>query len=196
MCTAPLIIVTAAALAPTATFPARLRPVFAAGFAGVAALLFLNAGAKMSEIDRQADSLREQLADLPKGAKILAVFSDVSVGSPFNMHAPSLAVIERAAYIPNLFTNTSFVDVKPAMVDLHMPQANPVLAQDLPTLATRARVAAPHGFWSSEFANDWPEQWDYLLLFKSADHSGLSDLPVCAVSATPEIILYKTEPCP
>ena len=103
-------------------------------------------------------------------------------------------MIERDAYVPNLFTN-SFVDVAPAMVDLHMPQANPVFAQDLAALAERPRVASENGYWSPAFANDWPEQWDYLLMFKTPEQDDLSELPVCAVSATPEIILYKPKPC-
>ncbi|MEL6414439.1 MAG: hypothetical protein AAFQ15_05820, partial [Pseudomonadota bacterium] len=159
------------------------------------ALLFANAGVKMSVINSEADALKGQLADVPKGSKVLGVYVDLSSGSAFNTHALSLAVIERAAYVPNLFTNTSFVDVAPSMVDLHMPQANPVFAQDLAALADRPRVASENGYWSPAFANDWPAQWDYLLMFKTAEQNALSGLPVCAVSATPEIILYKTEPC-
>lgn len=193
--TAPLLIVAAASINITQDFPARLKPALASGFAVLGALLFANAGLKMSAINSQATALRGQLAEVPKGAKVLGVYVDLSSGTAFNTHALSLAVIERAAYVPNLFTNTSFVDVTPAMVDLHMPQANPVFAKDLATLATRPRIASENGYWSTAFANDWPEQWDYLLMFKTAEQPALSDLPVCAVSATPEIILYKTEPC-
>ena len=76
-----------------------------------------------------------------------------------------------------------------------MPQSDPVLAKNLATLAERPAIASENGFWSKGFANDWPEQWDYLLMFKTAEQDGLSDLPVCAVSATPQVIIYKTEPC-
>lgn len=193
--TAPLLIVAVASIAVTEAFPARLKPTLASGFAVLGALLFANAGVKMSAINSEADALKGQLADVPKGSKVLGVYVDLSSGSAFNTHALSLAVIERAAYVPNLFTNTSFVDVAPSMVDLHMPQANPVFAQDLAALADRPRVASENGYWSPAFANDWPAQWDYLLMFKTAEQNALSGLPVCAVSATPEIILYKTEPC-
>ncbi|NQY40953.1 MAG: hypothetical protein HRT80_12735 [Henriciella sp.] len=193
--TAPLLIVAVASIAATEAFPARLKPALAGGFAVLGALSFANAGLKMSAIDSQANALKAQLVDLPKGSKVLGVYVDLSSGTAFNTHALSLAVIERDAYVPNLFTNTSFVDVAPALVDLHMPQANPVFAQDLAALAERPRVASENGYWSPAFANDWPEQWDYLLMFKTPEQDDLSELPVCAVSATPEIILYKTEPC-
>ena len=193
--TAPLLIVAVASIAVTAAFPARLKPALAGGFAVLGALLYVNAGLKMSVINAQANGLKEQLADIPMGSKVLGVYVDLFSGTAFNTHALSLAVIERNAYVPNLFTNTSFVDVTPAMVDLHMPQSNPVFAKDLAALAERPRIASENGYWSQQFANDWPGQWDYLLMFKSADQDALSDLPVCAVSATPEIILYKTEPC-
>ena len=193
--TAPLLIVAAASISATDAFPARLKPALTGGFAVLGALLFANAGVKMSVINSQANALQDQLAEIPEGSKVLGVYVDLSSGTAFNTHALSLAVIERNAYVPNLFTNTSFVDVAPAMVDLHMPQANPVFAKDLPALAEQARAASENGYWSPSFANDWPEQWDYLLMFKTAEQEALSDLPVCALSATPEIILYKTEPC-
>lgn len=193
--TAPLLIVAAASMTVTADFPARLKPAVTAGFAVLTILLFANAGLRLSETHRQTLALQDQLAVVPKGSKVLGVYADLSSRTAFNSHALSFAVIERAAYVPNLFTNTSFVDVTPAMVDLHMPQSNPVFAKNLAMLADRRAIASENGFWSKGFANDWPEQWDYLLMFKTAEQDALSDLPVCAVSATPQIIIYKTEPC-
>ncbi|MFN3213265.1 MAG: hypothetical protein ACE37M_09175 [Henriciella sp.] len=193
--TAPLLIVAAASISMRAEFPSRLKPALSAGFAALATLLFVNAGLQMSKTHSKAKGLQDQLATLPEGSKLLGVYADPSSRTAFNSHALSFAVIERAAYIPNLFTNTSFVDVTPAMVDLHMPQSDAVLAQNLALLAERPAVPSENGYWSKDFANDWPRRWDYLLMFKQPDQAALSDLPVCAVSATPEIILYKTEPC-
>ena len=193
--TAPLFILLAASIAPTGGAPARLQPALSgAALAGIA-LLFTNAGTQMQNVDHQSQALRQQLVDLPIGSKIMAVYADEQSGNAFTVHAVSLAVIDRAAFVPNLFTNTSFVDVTPGVVDLHMPQAWPIGAADLAMLADRPAVASENGYWSKDFANDWPRRWDYLLMFKTAEQDALSDLPVCAVSATPEIILYKTEPC-
>lgn len=194
--TAPLLIVVAASIAPAVPVPARLRTVLSLAAAAPLALLFANAGTQMQQVDRQSQALRAQLVDLPKGSKVMAVYADEQSGNAFTVHGVSLAVIDRAAFVPNLFTNTSFVDVTPQMVDLHMPQAWPIGAKDLATLADRPAIASENGYWSKDFANDWPRRWDYLLMFKTPAQEGLTDLPVCAVSATPEIILYKTEPCP
>ncbi|MHA7898483.1 MAG: hypothetical protein ACX94B_01370 [Henriciella sp.] len=193
--TAPLLIIVAASVVPTLAFTSRARQISLAGFAALAALSLSNGAAQMAQIDRDADELRTLLADLPQGAKVLTVFAAPEVDSVFTSQASTLAVIERGAFVPNLFTNTSPVNVAPGMVDLHMPQALPLLIGELDYWAAKARQASANGYWSQSFASDWPEQWDYLLLFKDEFAVDLDAQLVCAVSATPKIILYKTEPC-
>ncbi len=194
--TAPLLIVAAACIVPTAAFSARAQAATAAGFGLVLALTLGNGAVHMEQTDRQADAFKSLLVELPEGAKVLSVFAAPEVDSRFTAHAATLAVIERAAFVPNLFTNTSPVDVTAKMVDLHMPQSLPLLISELDYWARKPAALSQNGYWSQDFASDWPERWDYLLFFRGSRAVDLSAHPVCAVAATPEIILYKTEPCP
>ncbi|MEO0448787.1 MAG: hypothetical protein AAFZ74_00550 [Pseudomonadota bacterium] len=193
--TAPLLIVAAASIVPTAAMTARTRSAMVAGFSLVFAASVGNGAIHMAENDQQAAAFKPILADLPEGSKVLSVFADPEIDSAFTAHAVTLAVIERAAFVPNLFTNTSPVDVAAGMVDLHMPQSLPLLIGELDYWAQRPPAASQNGYWSPEFASGWPERWDYILLFKGDRVVDLSRHPVCAVSATPEVILYKIEPC-
>ena len=193
--TAPLLIIAAASIVPTAAFAPRAQTIVAAGFGLMLAMSIGNGAIHMAQNDRQAEAFKPLLAELPEGAKVLSVFAEPEVDSAFTAHAATLAVIERAAFVPNLFTNTSPVDVTSNVVDLHMPQSLPLLVGELDYWAQKPAVKSANGYWSPGFASDWPERWDYLLLFKGDLDVDLSGHPVCAVSATPEIILYKTEPC-
>lgn len=193
--TAPLLIVAAASIVPTAALSVRARSTMVAGFSLVFAASIGNSAIHMAENDRQATAFKPILAEIPEGAKVLSVFADPEIDSAFTAHAATLAVIERAAFVPNLFTNTSPVDVTASMVDLHMPQSLPLLIGELDYWAQKPPAPSRNGFWSPDFASNWPERWDYLLLFKGQREIDLANQPVCAVSATPEIILYKTEPC-
>ena len=192
---APLLIFVAACVVPTDAFkPALAKTVsLVFGILGVAA--FSNGAIQMAALDRQTDALRAELAFLPDGQKVLIGFAAPETYSSFTAHAASIAVIERNAYVPNLFTNTSIVDVTPEMIDLHMPQSNPIYADEFAFWEAQPAVASKNGFWSMGFAADWPNRWDYVLYFKSAQQPALIALPLCEVSATPTIILYKTGAC-
>lgn len=191
-----LVVLVAACAVPTATFTRQARHVCLAAFAMVTMIAFANGAFQMAWIDRQNTKLRAVLTDLPRGAKVLTVYSEAEIDSAFTAHAGAVSVIERSAYVPNLFTNTSLVDVTPRMVDLHMPQAKPVFASELAELAARPPKASRNGYWSLDFAAAWPSRWDYLLYFKTPEQAGPDGFELCAVSATPAIILYKTGACP
>ena len=191
-----LVVLVAACVVPTEAFTQRARQVCLAIFTAVAVLAFANGALQMAWVDRQNSALKSVLSDMPRGAKVLTVYAEAEIDSAFTAHAGALAVIERSAYVPNLFTNTSLVDVTPSMVDLHMPQAKPVFASELADFAARAPTASRNGYWSLGFAAAWPSRWDYLLYFKTPDQAGLEGFEICEISATPAIILYKTSACP
>ncbi|MEL6857431.1 MAG: hypothetical protein AAFO74_03535 [Pseudomonadota bacterium] len=193
--TGMLIVLTAASVTPTDAFSSAARRFSASTFTALTAIAFANGAGHMITVDRQFDDLKRVFVALPGGATVLHVLPDRSHFTAFTKHGTALSVIERSAYVPNLFTNTSPVDVAPTMVDWHMPQASPLFVEDLQTLAERAPVMSRNGYWSPGFAHAWPERWDYLLYFKRPTDDGLSGLPVCEVAATPEIILYKTGAC-
>ncbi|MEO0548730.1 MAG: hypothetical protein AAFZ91_02330 [Pseudomonadota bacterium] len=193
--TAPLVILFGAAIVPSTAFTARLQHSTLAIFACVGAIVFTNGALQMAKIDGDWRRLQSTLQSVPEGSKILSAYSSQDIETAFTMHAASMAVIERSAYVPNLFTNTSPVDVLPGMVDLHMPQAYPLLPEALSARAAAPPQPSTNGYWSTAYANRWPETWDYLLYFKSSDDPGLSGFPVCEVDASATVILYKTGPC-
>jgi hypothetical protein len=193
--TAPLLIIVAACAVPSERFTAQSQAICTGIFGALMAASYANGAAQLANTDNQANQLREVVADLPEGSKVLSVYSDPSAASAFSAHAVSLAVIERNAFVPNLFTNTSPVDITPDMVDLHMPQSAPILAANLAGLAKRPRTESENGFWSPYFARDWPAQWNYLMLFEGETATRLDGLPVCEIAMAATVRLYKTGSC-
>ncbi|MEL7453457.1 MAG: hypothetical protein AAGJ50_08820 [Pseudomonadota bacterium] len=192
---APLLVVLSGSIAPTGRMPSNFARSCGIGFVLLGLMAFINGGEKLAAVDRQADSFRAQLSHLPAGKKVFVAFSGPQITTDFNLHAAGLAVIERNAFVPNLFTNTSWVNVTEDMIDLHLPQGHPIIADELLGLIEQPVKASRNGFWSTGYAADWPNRWDYLLYFKRTSQPGLNDLPVCEVSATPTTIIYKTGAC-
>ena len=163
----------------------------------IAGLLMLaviaNAALQMSRLDAKADSLREVVAALPSGARVLpARHEDTDL--TLAIHSAALSVIDRAAYVPNLFTNTSPVDVTLSMRDQHMPQAWPLLEGQLRKSMTLDRPKSSNGFWSRRYFFDWPSHWDYVLYFRDQESQALEFDVLCAVSLRAEFVLYKINP--
>jgi len=190
-----LLIVFAASVQIRPTLPKRVNHIFSVLGLSALSLAYYNGAVAMANVDRTADEFRLFLTDLPEGSKLLVAFSNSEAISVFSTHGASMAVIERQAFVPNLFTNTSPVDVTPAMADYHMPQFGGFSPDDLRMTASASAVPSENGFWSPSFANDWPRRWDYIVLFRTPNHPGLTDLPVCEVSAIESAILYKVGPC-
>ncbi len=152
--------------------------------------VFANGALKMSRIDSQARALREVLAELPIGARLLPARHD-QADVPFSFHSAGMAVIERSAYVPNLFTNTSPVDVRKEMRAFHMPQARPLLAQELADSIQLDHPDTENGHWSPRYFFGWPEHWDYILYFRAEPNQSLDLAPLCLVAEKPQIALYR-----
>ena len=146
-------------------------------------------------VGRTLPEKRTVLNELPVGAKVFAAVAAEEHEPAFALHAVAMATIERSAFVPGLFTNTSPVDIQPQMADWHMPQGRTYLGAELAALAAQPRQSSANGYWSEAYASAWPEAWDYLLYFKASTNPGLTDLPVCEAKSTPTMILYATAPC-
>lgn len=194
--TALLLILLAASVRISPVLSEMRRKALIAASIAMLSLTFINGANEFRKIDRQADEFRVLLADLPQGAMLLKSFSSEEAKTNFSLHVANMAVIERQAFVSALFTNTSLVDVEPAMVDFILPQLNGLSPKALAIAATKPAVASENGHWSLGFANDWPNRWDYIILFRTPDHPGLQDLPVCEVSSIETAILYKVGSCP
>lgn len=145
-------------------------------------LQFLNAIPNIIRIDDNLQSIRRAAADLPKGALVLPV-SDGLADLAIAGHGVALSVIEAGGYVPNLFTNTSPVDVVETMKPLHASQAPSVSVQDLVAGMDKNLVAAANGHWSRDFYFNWPETFTHILYMRAPGTKGL-DLERLCVFAT------------
>jgi hypothetical protein len=160
---------------------------------GLLAAVLLNATLTMSRIDALAQANRTLVSAIPEGARVLPARDD-STNVLLTLHAVSIAVVERSAFVPSLFTNTSPVGVQPAMRRQHMPQGWPLLEDQLAASMELTLPEAANGFWSPQFFFDWPRHWDYVLFFRNAEDQRL-DLPhLCEAGAHPGAILYQVAP--
>lgn len=145
---------------------------------------------QMSRIDNQARLLRDVIAELPHGARVLpARHEDADLS--YALHSAGLAVIDRSAFVPNLFTNTSPVDVDPAMTALHMPQAWPLLEEQLRGSMHKELQRSANGYWSRQYYYGWPKHWDYVLYFRSNGEQELDLKPLCLVDERSLVALYR-----
>ena len=76
------------------------------------AALYINAALQMARVDGLVRANRDLLAGVSEGARVLPA-RDEGTDPLISLHAAGIAVIERSAYVPNLFTNTSPVGVCP-----------------------------------------------------------------------------------
>ncbi|MEM6463050.1 MAG: hypothetical protein AAF724_14145 [Pseudomonadota bacterium] len=159
----------------------------------VSALLlagFANATFQMQSIDRQTRELSALLSGLPQSARLLPARS-ADAELSFALHSAAMAVIERSAYVPNLFTNTSPVDVHPKMLAQHMPQAWPLLEEQLLSTRDLTLPAPGNGHWSRSYYYGWPKHWDYVIYFRTAANQALQIDGLCKVDEREAFALYR-----
>ncbi len=191
-----LLILVAASVQPAPDFltgPSQLyRPVFAV----LMLATLVNGGLQMARVHGDAQSIRTVFEQVPRGAKLLSAYSEDGATYEVAMNASAMAVIDRSAYVPGLFTNTSPVDIQPDMAKLHLPQSIPLEPEYLRRLAPLELPPSENGYWSLSYARGWPQHWDYVALFRKHGGQGLTDLPVCEIAASEQLILYKVGECP
>ena len=168
----------------------RVARQVAVAVAGLLAAVYVNAALQLSRIDGVARSSRDLLAHVPEGARILPARAEGS-DPLITFHAASVAVIDRSAYVPNLFTNTSPVGVRPEMRAQHMPQAEPLLEEELAVSAERELPQAANGYWSHSYYFGWPSHWDYVVYFRSTPEERLSLPLLCLEAEVSNAILYR-----
>ncbi len=122
--------------------------------------------------DAQIGEMRHLLTALPRGVRLLvANESGPPAGAGLTGSTiwtmPLLAVIDRDAFVPTLFTGLTTVHTRPGFADLATPQGGPTtlarLASDLagqaPALTPVEQREGLKIYW-----HDWPKNFDYLLV--------------------------------
>ncbi len=188
-----IVLFAGAQFAPTVSPDFRRAGTFILALFG--AVAFANGAVQMSKTHSRSQSVRAVFSHLPDGAKLLAAQSGDVSDYMFVMNASAMAVIDKSAYVPGLFTNTSPVDIQPEMAALHMPQAQPLKPDYLAQASELDLPPSENGYWSLGYARGWPNHWDYLAYFKNPEQLGLMGFDLCAVQQTPQIILYRIGAC-
>lgn len=142
--------------------------------------------------DAELQELRAAFRHVPAGARILPA-AEPRFLTNVNIHGVNLAVIERDAYAPSLFTNTSPVAVAPPMRARHRPQALPPTPAMLLEAADKPLPAAENGQWSDAFYYCWPAGFTHVVQFKSEKAAEISHERLTAIRRARTFVLYAVE---
>jgi hypothetical protein len=154
----------------------RLTPRARIGLPAVVILLVgLRAASNVGllrRFDADITQLRHVVASLPVGQRLLVVNADD--GAPVEeaawrmvTHVGMVALIDRDAYVPFLFTSATMVRVNPTFKTTQSPNAAPIT---IPLLAEGFAHAPPPGdlpewgFGGSKYWLGWPRSFDYVLV--------------------------------
>ncbi|MEP9387074.1 hypothetical protein [Mesorhizobium sp. KR9-304] len=185
-----VLIILAAASVRVAPGHDRLARQVAVAATLLLAAVYANGAFQMARIDGFARANRDLLAGVSEGARVLSAGHE-EADPLLAFHAAAIAVIERSAYVPNLFTNTSPVGVRPEMRAFHMPQAWPLLEAQLAASASLEPPGSANGYWSPEYYYGWPRHWDYVVYFRSTPEQSLSHPFLCRQAEVPGAVLYR-----
>lgn len=139
----------------------------------------------VTRIDAAQSELRQSLASLPAGSRLLTGMADDYLEQPESrdyVHSSGMHVIENDGFVTSLFTNTSPVKVRSDYGNLQRPQGFPLLDADL----------SEHAVASTQYS-DWRSDFGYLLWMRSVpgQYSQLSGLKI--LDEHPGFVIYKIE---
>ncbi len=132
--------------------------------------------------DRWFADFRAAAAALPPGARLLMVEPKLSGPRPALpglpqalgrvealsfLHVPALAILDRSAFYPNLFTGWTTVDATPRNLPIAEPQGMPLPPDDLWRALDPAEADAIAAFRDNagdqKYWRNWPEDFDYVM---------------------------------
>jgi hypothetical protein len=153
-------------------------------------------------LDARIAVTRRVLAALPPGSRLL-VMDEPGLQAPgvspnVFWHIPLMAVIDRAAFVPYLFTGFMTVHPKAAVQDASTPSGRPL---DLAELRDGLTHDAKLGAWAADgrggriYWYGWPKKFDFLLVQHAGRHSALPG-PLQLVAASEVADLYRIMPAP
>lgn len=161
-------------------------------YVAVLGLLAINGASHVMRIDQSQQEIRRAMSVLPDGARVIAATSP-DVGFEIGVHAPSFAVIQANAYIPNLFTNISAVAVKPEMTALHFPQGKPQLVETLRAHRMTTLLPAANGRWSEDYYFAWPDHFTHLVYTRLPGEPGADLEGLVEIAAGRDFVLYRID---
>jgi hypothetical protein len=169
------------------------RSAVASVLATLLVIQFGLAAKSLRETDRQVANLRSAFSLIEPGSRLLKAWEAGQLFPLNNLfHIDAYATIDSEAYVPDLFTDTSRVAITEPMKPLHFPGAMPLDSADLASTALRDLPRdANAGNWNLAYFWGWPNNFDYLLYWRT-NASALADLDcLIPVAERPEFILYR-----
>lgn len=126
------------------------------------------------DIGRQFDEFKREVSLIPTGSTMFAIgdLADAPEGKPPLYHAlywhlPTLAIIERSAFVPTLFTGHTMVKASPDRLAIDTPNGTPISAELLKGTVSRDGLPFKLGDnlsrYSQIFWIGWPENFDYVM---------------------------------
>jgi hypothetical protein len=196
------VIVLLVAIAASTPGPVR-APWRLLGAAAIAGLVFLRVEAirpGLEAADAGLREAREAIHAIEPGAAVLMARSETGfAGALRGMHGPAmLAVIERDAFSPQLFTGLVQVRAAPRRERLDSYNAAPLVGAMLreglaPDFITRfdGRILGPYVrvYWA-----DWPARFDYLIAFEPFSAPPEVGRHLREIARTSDLMIYRIEP--
>ena len=128
-----------------------------------------------------------------RGARVLSGWNKEHVNSNLTFaHGVSFAVIESAAFVPNLFTATSIVKVRPEYRQMHRHGAPPLTPSQLSAaLGRTVELSKNRERGNADYYYGWERTFDYFLWLKSSDQQEPQFPFLKETSRGSRFILYK-----
>jgi hypothetical protein len=145
----------------------------------LAAARSVSIAATLRVVDVEIAQVRQVVATMPRGMRLLLV--DAARGrlnEDTTLHAGMVAVIDRDAFVPNLFTGTTIVSPVPALRMSSTPQGPPLHMSDLGNGLGRSDDRAGEQAMGGEriYWMGWEDKFDYVLIV----HFGVRPAPMPA----------------
>ncbi len=177
---------------------ARTRAAAMAGMVALVCVKSADAWAALHRVDAVFRETRQILAGLPRGSRLLVVSLNghgtgrEQVPISTYWHMPLMAVIDRDAFVPTLFTGLTTVRVRPAYRASSTPNGLPVSpAQLWQGLADRGGAELDDGQGARLYHFGWPHAFDYVLVNHYGSNVGPLPNNLRAIAHLPDMDLYR-----
>ena len=181
--------------------PGALRYGVMAGAFGLVLAKSADSWQALHEVDGQIAETRTVLARLPRGARLLLVnTTGRGIGVeriPLSTawHMPMVAVIDRDAFVPTLFSGLSTVHVRPEYRMSSTPNGLPITPSQLAAGAIETDspgVERSNGNGGGRFYHfGWKQKFDYVLVQRFGTPAGPMPANLVLVVRAPDMDLYR-----
>ena len=151
----------------------------------------------------QVASIRRMVAAMPPGQRLLVLDIDDAnaplrvAPSSMTLNMPMVALIDRDAFTPILFTGMNIVHPRPAMALSSAPGTPPIGLAQLQEGLTRPDPPGAPAFFSigaRVYWYGWPKKFDYVLIMHFGDPTPGLPAILHRVASSPIADLYRIDP--